>query len=156
MKKEKKRVSQSKTEHVQIVLDAHSNGLGRLFGGRLMEWIDTVATVVARRHAGTEVVTVTVDHLEFKAPAQRNSTIVLIGEITYTGKTSVEVRVDTYVEQLCDMQRQLVNRAYLVYVALDEQGKPTEVPGLLLETSEQKALYREAEKRQENRKKQNL
>src|SRR5665647_1589954 len=85
---------------VQIVMASHVNGYNRLFGGQLMAWIDVTGAVAARRHAGNEVTTVTVDNLEFLAPAKLNDTIVLDAMVTWTGNTSIEVRVDTYVEKL--------------------------------------------------------
>lgn len=128
----------SRTVQTQIVLNEHINGAGRLFGGRLMEWIDIVAGVAARRHSGCNVTTASVDTLSFKAPAYLNDTVSIEGVVTATGRTSMEVRVDTYVEAL-DGQRSMINRAYLVLVALDAQGHPTPVPPLLAETDEEKA-----------------
>ena len=128
----------SRTVQTQIVLNEHINGAGRLFGGRLMEWIDIVAGVAARRHSGRNVTTASVDTLSFKAPAYLNDTVSIEGVVTATGRTSMEVRVDTYVEAL-DGQRSMINRAYLVLVALDAQGHPTPVPPLLAETDEEKA-----------------
>lgn len=156
MQKLEKTVADSRTEHAQIIYQAHINGSGRLFGGRLMEWIDTVGAVVARRHAGTQVTTAAVDHLTFKAAVPLNSTVVLIGEITYVGRTAIEVRVDTFVEQLCDMRRELVNRAYLVYVALDDSNNPTEVPRLVVTTKEQTAEFEAGRNRQTLRKARNI
>ena len=127
----------SRTVQTQIVLNEHINGAGRLFGGRLMEWIDIVAGVAARRHSGRNVTTASVDTLSFKAPAYLNDTVSIEGVVTATGRTSMEVRVDTYVEAL-DGQRSMINRAYLVLVALDAQGHPTPVPPLLAETDEEK------------------
>ena len=128
----------SRTVQTQIVLNEHINGAGRLFGGRLMEWIDIVAGVAARRHSGRNVTTASVDTLSFKAPAYLNDTVSIEGVVTSTGRTSMEVRVDTYVEAL-DGQRSMINRAYLVLVALDAQGHPTPVPPLLAETDEERA-----------------
>ena len=128
----------SRTVQTQIVLNEHINGAGRLFGGRLMEWIDIVAGVAARRHSGRNVTTASVDTLSFKAPAYLNDTVSIEGVVTCTGRTSMEVRVDTYVEAL-DGQRSMINRAYLVLVALDAQGHPTPVPPLLAETEEEMA-----------------
>ena len=118
-----KRVADSRTEQIQILMPEHINGAGRLFGGKLVEWIDVVAGVVARRHSGHNVITAAIDNLQFKAGAYVNNTLVLIGRITHVGHTSMEVRVDTYVEQL-DGMRTVVNRAYLVLVALDEKEQP--------------------------------
>ena len=142
----KKRVSESQTEQTQIIMSGDTNGFGRLFGGRLVEWIDVVAAVVARRHSGCEVTTVSIDNLHFKAPAYANETVVLIGCVTYVGRTSVEVKVDTYVENLRG-DRRMVNRAYVVMVAIDEDEKPTPVPALILENDKQRSEWEAREKR---------
>jgi acyl-CoA hydrolase len=143
---EPKRVSDSLTEQVQILMPSHINGADRLFGGQLVEWIDVVAAVVARRHSGCNVTTAAIDNLQFKAGAFINNTLVLIGRITYVGKTSMEIRVDTYVEDLTGV-RKVVNRAYLVLVALDEIGNPCEVPKLVLETESERAEWEAGKKR---------
>ena len=135
-----KRVSDSMTSQVQIIMPEHINGYHRLFGGQLVEWIDVVAGVVARRHSNRNVTTAFIDHLHFKAPAYANDTVVIKGRITYVGRTSMEVRVDTFVESL-NGERKLVNRAYLVTVALDDDEKPVEVPKLILETPEDEAEW---------------
>lgn len=133
-------VSASRTEQVQILIADTMNGAGRLFGGRLMEWIDVVAGVTARRHAGCDVTTASVGRLDFLAPASVNDTILLEGRITWTGRTSMEVRVDTFVEELGGRRHQ-VNRAYLVMVALNKNQKPVPVPQLTLETEEDYAEW---------------
>lgn len=143
---EKKRVGDSLTEQIQILMPLHINGADRLFGGQLVQWIDVVAAVVARRHSEKNVITAAIDNLQFKAGAYINNTLVLIGRITYIGKTSMEVRVDTYVEDLSG-QRKVVNRAYLVMVALDENGKPTPVPEILIETESERAEWEAGKKR---------
>lgn len=147
-----KRVSESKTLHTEIVMSSHVNGAGRLFGGLLMQWIDVVAAVVARRHSQMDVITASISSLEFKAPAHLNDTIELVGQIVYAGRTSMEVRVDTYVESL-SRRRTHVNRAYLTMVALDENGRPAPVPALIPETTEDKEEYHAAEARRNARKK---
>lgn len=149
----KKTVSQSITQQIQILMPSDINGYDRLFGGKLMEWIDVVAAVVARRHSNRNVTTAAVGHLEFKAAAYVNSTIVLKGQITYAGRTSMEVRVDTYVEKL-NGDQEMINRAYLILVALDEDNMPTPVPQLILETDEEKQEWEAAKLRREFRKKQ--
>ncbi|EMS73289.1 acyl-CoA thioesterase [Ruminiclostridium cellobioparum] len=154
-KKIYKKVSDSKTEQIQIIMPEHINGFNRLFGGRLMEWIDIVAAVVARRHSGCNVTTASIDNLQFKAAAYVNSTIFLVGQITYVGRTSMEVRVSTYVEKL-DGMRYMINRAYLVLVALDENDHPVQVPGVTLETEEEKLEWEAGKKRCELRKQRRL
>lgn len=148
---ESKPVSASRTEQVQLVLPQHINGYGRLFGGQIMAWIDVVAGAVARRHAGAEVTTASVDTLQFKKPAHVNEMIVLIGVITHVGASSMEVRVDSFVERR-DGSRDLVNRAYVTMVALDDKEKPIVVPRLVLETEEEKAEWEAGEKRSQLRK----
>mgnify|MGYP000890142121 CR=1 FL=1 len=146
-----KRASESLTEQVQILSYEYLNGYKRLFGGKLMEWIDIVAAVTAKRHSGKNITTASVDNLQFSAPAYVNDTVVLIGQITFTGKTSMEVCVKTYVEAL-DGKKQLINTAYLVMVALDENEKPTPVPPLIVETEEEIMEWEKAKKRNELRK----
>lgn len=146
-----KTVAQSYTEQIQILMPEHINGYKRLFGGKLMEWIDVVAAVAARRHSNCNVTTAAVDYLEFRAPAYVNDTVVLKGRVTYVGKTSMEVRVDTFVEELSGEQR-LINQAYLVLVALDESDRPTRVPALVCETMEEQEEWSAALRRLEYRK----
>ena len=141
-----KPASASRTVQTQILLSQHINGSGRLFGGQLMQWIDIVAAVAARRHAGRNVTTASIDTLHFKAPAYANDTVVLIGKVTYVGRTSMEVRVDTFVESL-DGARRMINRAYLVLVALDENDRSTPVPPLLTETEEERAEWEAGKRR---------
>ncbi len=141
-----KRVKDSYSEQVQVLTQANINGYNRLFGGQLMEWIDIVAAVVARRPSGRNVTTAVVDTLTFQAPARANDTIIICGYVTYVSRTSMEVCTKTYVENL-NGSRQLINTAYLVMVALDENENPTVVPRLILETEEEKAEWAAAEKR---------
>ena len=123
--KEAKLVKESVVETVHIVRPNHLNGAGRLFGGILMQWIDEVAGVVAIRHSKCNCITASVDNLRFIRGAYQSETIVLRGKVTYVGHTSMEVRVDTYVENREGMRRP-INRAYFTMVALDEHDKPTD------------------------------
>ena len=111
-----------------------------------MQWIDEMAGIVARRHAGTIVTTACEDNLNFKAGAYLGDVVVLIGKMTYVGKTSMEVRIDTYVEA-ADGTRKIINRAYEVMVALDENDNKVEVPKLIVETEAEKAEWIGGEKR---------
>ena len=150
--KEAKLVKESVVETVHIVRPNHLNGAGRLFGGILMQWIDEVAGVVAIRHSKCNCITASVDNLRFIRGAYQSETIVLRGKVTYVGHTSMEVRVDTYVENREGVRRP-INRAYFTMVALDEHDKPTEVPGLVIESEEEKAEWEAGEKRREMREK---
>ena len=120
-----------------------------------MEWIDITAAVVARRHSGKNVTTAYIDSLSFKAPAYANDTVVLKGNITYVGNTSMEVCVKTYIESLSGCHK-LINTAYIIMVALDGNDKPTKVPGLILETDEEREEWRQAEIRKKLRDKKSL
>jgi len=91
---------------------------------------------------------VSIDNLNFKAPAYINDTVVLMGSVTHTGNTSLEVRVDPYAENL-QGERNIINKAYVVMVALDKNEKPTPVPKLILETDEERAEWEAGEKRRE-------
>ncbi len=146
-----KSVHDSQTEQTYLLMSQHLNGCGRLFGGQLLSWIDELAGIVAMRHAGGNVITASIDNLQFKHGAHINDLIVLVGRVTYVGNSSMEVRIDTYVEE-CDGTRYPINRAYFVMVALDEREIPKRVPRLKLETLEQQAEWEAAKKRDSLRK----
>lgn len=146
---EKRTVDYSKTEQVHLVQPSHLNGGNRLFGGTLLNWIDEVAAIVAMRHAGVKTVTTAaIDGLDFKAGAYINDLIVLVGYVIYTGRTSMEVRVDTYVEN-ADGMRRIINRANIILVAIDETDKPTAIPQLELENDFQREQYMQAKQQKE-------
>jgi len=139
-----KKISDSMVETVRIVRPNHLNGANRLFGGILMQWIDEVAGIVAKRHAMTNVITASVDNLTFVRGAFQNEMVVIIGRLTWVGTSSMEVLVETYVENI-KRERKLINKAYLVMVSIDENDKPVKVPRLTLETEEQKTEWENAE-----------
>ena len=130
----------AKATVAHIVHPIHVNGLNRLFGGQLMAWIDVTAAVAARRHAQSDVITVAVDTLTFLGSAKLDDTVVLKAELTWTGSTSMEVRVDTFVEPLVG-KRELINVAYLVFVAVDEADKPRRVARFLPQDEAQQAEW---------------
>lgn len=146
----KKTPSQTYTEQVNLVKDSELNGSRRLFGGILLSWIDITAAIVARRHAERNVTTVAIDDLHFIAPAHANDLVVLCGKMTYVGRTSMEVTVESYVERL-DGTRTLINRAHVVMVALGPDDRPCEVPGLEPETDEERAEMAAGERRKQLR-----
>lgn len=95
MKAKYKKVSESQTEQTYLMRPTYLNGYGNLFGGQLMSWIDEIASIVAMRHSESDITTAAIDNLNFKAGATVDDVIVLRGKITYVGRTSMEVRVDT-------------------------------------------------------------
>lgn len=131
MSEEIKKVEDSFTETIHIVRPNHLNGANRLFGGILMQWIDEVAVIVAKRHARTNVTTAAVDNLVFLKGAYQNEMIVIVGKLTSVGNTSMKIQVDTYVENKRG-ERKLINQAKFCMVALDENDKPTRVPRLIV------------------------
>ncbi len=147
----KKRSAESHTEQQYMIRPIHVNHYGRLFGGELMKWIDEVAGIAAMRHSESNITTAAIDNLQFKAPAMTGDMIVLIARVTYTGRTSMEVRVDTYKEDP-DGTRHVINRAYLTEVAIDADGNPVEVPELIIESEAEQLEYESALKRCELRK----
>lgn len=146
-----KKLEDSLTEQQYLICPAHINHYGRLFGGHLLKWIDELAGIVAIRHCGCTVTTAAIDNLQFRAPAYTGDMIVLRGWVTCVGRTSMEVRVDTYREAL-DGRREMINKAYIDMVAIDCKGCPREVPDLAIETEEQRQEWEAAQKRRENRK----
>ncbi len=143
-----KTVEESRTEFIKLLKYEDINGQNRLFGGKLMAWIDEAAAVAAMRHAGGNVTTCAVDDLRFKKGAYLNDLLVLIARVTYVGNTSMEVRVDTYLEDLATGMRSLINHAYLVEVRVDGNGSPIPVEyGLELKTATEKMEWEGAKKR---------
>lgn len=146
-----KKVAESLTEQQYLICPAHINHYGRLFGGQLLKWIDELAGIVAIRHCGSTVTTAAIDNLQFRAPAYTGDMIVLRGWVTCVGRTSMEVRVDTYREAL-NGQRELINEAYIDMVAIDCKGHPMEVPDIAIETPQQRQEWEKAQKRRAARK----
>ena len=146
-----KRVEDSMTEQSHLLMPRCLNAAGYLFGGQLLAWIDETAGIVAKRHAECNVVTVAIDNMHFKAGAQVGDTVYLKGHLTYVGNSSMEVRIDSYTEKL-DGTRRMINRAYFVMVATDENQHPIQVPGLIVEGINEKIEWEAAQKRQELRK----
>lgn len=147
-----KRVGSSRTIATRMLRHEDMNGSDRLFGGRLMDWIDDAAGIAARRHAGCAITTVAVDKLEFEYPAFLNDIITIEAWVTHVERTSMEVRADTYVEDTSTGERRMINHAYLTEVCIDDEGHPTPVPwGLVAQTPEEHAECEAARQRAELR-----
>ena len=120
-----KSVEVSRTEVSHLLCNRDMNGAGRLFGGQLLMWIDEVAGIVAKRHCECNVTTASIDNLQFKEACYLGDVIVLIGYLTHVGNSSMEVRIDTYVEKK-NGKRYPVNRAFfprLSVSSIEEQAK---------------------------------
>lgn len=145
-----KTVDESRVETVRVVRPNHLNGANRLFGGILMQWIDEVAGVVAKRHSMCNVTTASVDNLTFLHGAYQNDMVVILGKMTWVGTSSMEVTVDVYVESI-SAERKHINHAHFIMVALDENDKPVRVPRLILQTDEERADWAAGEERRKFR-----
>ena len=141
-----KTVDDSRVETVHIVRPNHLNGANRLFGGILMQWIDEVAGIVAKRHSMCNVTTASVDNLTFLRGAHQNEMVVIKGKMTWVGSSSMEVCVDTYVEDSSG-HRERINNAHFMMVALDENDKPVKVPRLILQTEDEELAWQHGEER---------
>ena len=119
----------------------HANLRGNVHGGWIMKLVDQAGGLAATRHAQCSVVTVAIDQMTFHEPIRVGDLVTLHAALTYVGRTSMEVRVEVIAEDPILGTKSHTNTAYLVYVALDEEGHPKPVPGLVAETAlEQKRM----------------
>jgi acyl-CoA hydrolase len=146
-----KRVKDSYVEMRELVLPNDTNILGNLLGGTLMHLIDIAGAMVASRHSNSVVATASIDSVDFKRPIKVGEMIILKAKLTCVGRTSMEVLVEVFSEDYLKDKIKFTNKAYLTFVALDKEGKPCEVPRLILETDEEKVNYEEGKIRKENR-----
>lgn len=133
-----------KTAHV---LPPDTNSYGTLFGGKLMAYIDDVAALAAVRHARKPVVTASTDSVDFLAPVKKGDSICVEAFVTWTHKTSMEVFVKAVTEDLLTGERKVCSTAFLTFVALDENGRPTPVPAVYPESDQEKLLHEDAPRR---------
>lgn len=146
-----KPVSGSRVETVELVLPNDTNPLGNILGGRVMHLIDITASISAMRHARERVVTAQTDELTFRHPIKLGHFIILRASVNWAGKTSMEVGVKVLSENPVTGEQQHTSSAYLTFVAVDEEGRPTEIPPLELENEEDTRRNREAKTRREAR-----
>ena len=147
----RKKVSDSLSETVQIVLPNDTNMLGNLLGGTLMHWIDLLGATVANRHCRRPIVTASMEGLDFLAPIHLGHLVILKGKIHRVGVTSMEVGVEVFSEDALSGERRHASSAILTYVAVDKEGHPIPVPELVLRTDAEKRRHNEALRRKEQR-----
>ena len=148
--------SDSKVEMTQIVLPAHTNRFGTVFGGTIMSWIDICAAVSAMRHAGNLAVTASMDELHFLSGAQLGHVVTLRSQVNFAGKTSMEIGVRVDSEDPVSGVKQHTASAYLTFVAVNEKGERQEVPPLQPQTElEEQRLQRASERRAQRLNKKN-
>jgi acyl-CoA hydrolase len=146
-----KPVKDSVSEYAELALPNDVNKLGNIFGGKVMHLVDLAGAMAAIRHARLPVVTASVDSLQFLHPVHSGELILLRSSVNRAFRTSMEVGVKVITENLMTGERLHTCSAYLTFVALDENGKPTPVPCVIPETEEEKRRYREAGERREYR-----
>jgi uncharacterized protein (TIGR00369 family) len=135
----------------QLMHPEHTNLLGNVHGGWIMKLVDEAGALACMRHAQRKVVTVTIDSMDFRQPIRIGDVVILNAEVSYTGRTSMEVTVEVHAENPITGEQTHTNTAFLVYVALDDSGRPTPVPPLLAETEEEKQKLEEGQVRQQQR-----
>ncbi|MCI0550173.1 MAG: acyl-CoA thioesterase [Anaerolineae bacterium] len=146
-----KPISASRVTISQLMHPEHANLLGSVHGGWIMKLVDEAAALACMRHAQKKVVTVAIDSMTFRHPIRIGDLIILNAEVTYTGRTSLEAEVQVLAENPITGERTHTNTAYLVYVALDNKGRPTQVPPLKAETEDEKRKMEQAVERQKRR-----
>ncbi|WP_170006548.1 acyl-CoA thioesterase [Bacillus fonticola] len=132
---------ESRVVQTDLVLPNDTNNHHTLFGGVLMKRIDAVASIAARRHCRTEVVTASTDSVDFLHAIEPTDAVSIEAFVTYTGRTSMEIFVKVIKENLMSGERKIATTAFLTFVSLDEQGNPTAVPTVMPETEEEKKLF---------------
>jgi acyl-CoA hydrolase len=135
----------------QTVFPNDVNNNGSLYGGRLLFWIDMLGGIVAKRHSRCNIVTASIDSLNFLSPIRQRDIVHLESFINFVGRTSMEIEVRVTSENPLTGELRKTCRAFLTYVAMDESGNPIEVPRLQLESHEEEHRYKQAEKRRAER-----
>src|SRR5918995_1249663 len=151
MSKKKKYPRESFVSMTELVLPNDTNTLNNLMGGRLMHWMDIVSAISAQKHSNNIVVTASVDNISFKHPILLGNVVTLKAKVTRAFTSSMEIRIDVEAEDAPSGKKFESNVAYFTFVALDPNGKPTDVPEVEPETEEEKALYDGALRRRQLR-----
>ncbi|OFZ29286.1 MAG: acyl-CoA thioesterase [Bdellovibrionales bacterium RIFCSPHIGHO2_01_FULL_40_29] len=149
--KKSKSVRSSEVIMTQLVLPTHTNSLDTVFGGTVMSWIDVAAAIAAQRHSNSEVVTASIDQLNFVAPIKKGWVVNLMASVNYVSRTSMEVGVRVMAENPKTSEYFHTASAYLTFVAIGADGKPCEVPALAPETDIEKRRFFAAEMRRKQR-----
>jgi len=146
-----KPISASRVTLSQLMHPEHANLLGNVHGGWIMKLVDEAGALACMRHAQRKVVTVAIDSMTFREPIKIGDLVVLNAEVAYTGRTSMEAEVNVVAENPVTGEQTHTNTAYLVYVALDDFGRPTVIPQLKAETEDENQKLILAKERQERR-----
>ena len=136
---------------VQVVLPNDANPLGFILGGTVMHLIDIAGAIAAHRHTRSLLVTAAVDGLQFLHPIKVGDLIILRGRVTASWSTSLEVEVEVFSEEILTGLRRMTSRAYLTFVAIDQDGRRHAIPALILSTDDERQRAVEAEARRAER-----
>ena len=147
-----KPISGSRSISTMLVFPGDTNYHGTMFGGKLMQYIDEICVIAAMRHSNSRVVTASTDSLDFMSPIRMNDAVELEAFVTWTHRTSMEVYCVVRSEDLLTGERKATVTAFVTFVAVDEEGKPKEVPPVYPETDEERKLHESAPERYERRK----
>ncbi len=146
-----KTISASRISIAQLMLPEHANTHGNVHGGWIMKLVDEAGALACMRHAQRRVVTVAIDQMTFQKPIRIGDLIILTAEVSYVGRTSLEAEVCVVAENPVTGEQVHTNTAYLLYVALDDDGNAVQVPALIAESPDDERRMREAEERQKHR-----
>ncbi|GAB6875408.1 acyl-CoA thioesterase [Thermaerobacter litoralis] len=142
---------ESRVEMTELVLPNDANPLGNILGGKVMHLMDIAGALAAARHSRRICVTASVDRIDFLHPIRVGEAILLEAQVTDAGRTSMEVRVNVYSENLRTGQRRHTATAFFTFVALDDSGRPAPVPAVIAETPDEQRLQAEARLRRQER-----
>ncbi|MFC7154630.1 acyl-CoA thioesterase [Halomarina halobia] len=138
-------LSASYTEMTEILLPNDTNNLGRALGGAVLNWMDICGAVAAMRFASNQVVTASMDHVDFISPIEQGEVVVVEAYVFATGRTSLDVKVDVHAENpRSESPDRATTSSFFTFVALDEDGRPTPVPEVACETAEEESMREEA------------
>ena len=137
-------LAESYTEMTELLLPNDTNNLGRALGGAVLHWMDIAGAIAGMRFANRQVVTASMDHVDFISPIDLGEVAVVQAYVFNTGRTSVDVKVDVRAEDPREGEERKTTASFFTFVALDENGRPTEVPDLECPTEEEAALREEA------------
>jgi acyl-CoA hydrolase len=146
-----KPVRESRHETSELMMPHHANNLGHVFGGVMLSMMDKTAAVAAFRHCRMNVVTASIDRVDFREPIHVGDLVVMKASVNFVGRTSMEVGVRVEAEELLSGRRRHTNSCYLTFVAVDRNGKPMEIPGLVTETPDEMRRHQAAEQRRKVR-----
>lgn len=141
----------SRTETTHLAMPFHMNPHGSLFGGMVVQWIDVCAGVSAMRHAGMNAVTASIDRLDFLSPVRVGDVVILQSQVNYVARSSMEVGCRVLAENPSTGERRHTTKAFLTFVALDNDYRPAPVPDLVLETEEDRRRFADGARRREER-----